>query len=80
MAVAITDFLLGYNVKPVKVFGVGSDNGLLYDDQGLSIAKEKQKVLETLCQAFDLVYFYDDNDRNCDLAREVGSGIKVYTV
>ena len=74
MVVAITDFLLGYNVKPMKVFGVGSD------EVKLDIAAEKKKVLETLCQAFDLVYFYDDCDKNCDLAREVGSGIKVYTV
>lgn len=74
MAVAITDFLLGYNVKPMKVFGVGSD------EVKLDIAAEKKKVLQTLCQAFDLVYFYDDCDKNCDLAREIGSGIKVYTV
>ena len=74
MVVAITDFLLGYNVKPVKVFGIGSD------EVKLDIAAEKKKVLQTLCQAFDLVYFYDDCDKNCDLAREVGSGIKVYTV
>jgi phosphoserine phosphatase len=74
VAVAISDFLVGHHVKPVKVFGVGSD------EVKLDIAAEKKKVLETLCQAFDLVYFYDDCDKNCDLAREIGSGIKVYTV
>tara|TARA_Y100000004_G_scaffold60787_1_gene68009 strand:- start:557 stop:1066 length:510 start_codon:yes stop_codon:yes gene_type:complete len=74
MVVAITDFLMGYHIKPMKVFGVGSD------EVKLDIAAEKKKVLEILCQAFDLVYFYDDCDKNCDLAREVGSGIKVYTV
>lgn len=74
VAVAISDFLVGHNVKPMKVFGVGSD------EVKLDIAAEKKKVLETLCQAFDLVYFYDDCDKNCDLAREIGSGIKVYTV
>lgn len=74
VVVAITDFLLGHDVKPMKVFGVGSD------EVKLDIAAEKKKVLETLCQAFDLVYFYDDCDKNCDLAREVGSGIKVYSV
>ena len=74
MAVAISDFLVGHNVKPVKVFGVGSD------EVKVDIAAEKKKVLETLCQAFDLVYFYDDNEENCDHARQIGTGIKVYTV
>jgi hypothetical protein len=74
VVVAIGDFLLGHNVRPMKVFGVGSD------EVKLDIAVEKKKVLETLCQAFDLVYFYDDCDKNCNLAREIGSGIKVYTI
>ncbi len=71
---AIMDFLAGFDVTPVKVFGVGSD------DKKVDIAAEKQKVLATLTQAFDLVYFYDDSEENCDLARGIGSGIKVYLV
>ena len=74
VAGAIIDFLAECNVKPVKVFGVGSD------DKKVSIPSEKQKVLLTLAQAFDLVYFYDDSEENCDLARGVGNGIKVYLV
>ena len=74
VAGAIMDFLAGCDVKPVKVFGVGSDN------KKVDIAAEKQKVLSTLTQAFDLVYFYDDSEENCDLARGVGNGIKVYLV
>ena len=74
MADAIADWLCGFDVKPVRVFGVGSD------DKKVDIAAEKKKVLETLCQAFDLVYFYDDNEENCDHARQIGTGIKVYTV
>ncbi len=74
VADAIMDFLAGFDVKPVKVFGVGSD------DKKVDIAAEKQKVLATLTQAFDLVYFYDDSEENCDLARGIGSGIKVYLV
>ena len=74
VADAIIDFLADFDVKPVKVFGVGSD------DEKVDIAAEKQKVLATLTQAFDLVYFYDDSEENCDLARGIGSGIKVYLV
>ena len=74
VAAAITDWLLGFGVKPVRVFGVGSD------DKKTDIAEEKQKVLTTLTQAFDLVYFYDDHKDNCELAHMLGSGIKVYLV
>ena len=74
VATAITDWLLGFGVKPVRVFGVGSD------DKKTDIAEEKQKVLTTLTQAFDLVYFYDDHKDNCELAHMLGSGIKVYLV
>ena len=74
VADAIMDFLADFDVKPVKVFGVGSDT------EKVDIAAEKQKVLGTLVQAFDLVYFYDDSEENCSLARGVGNGIKVYLV
>ncbi len=74
VADAIMDFLAECDVKPVKVFGVGSDT------EKVDIAAEKQKVLGTLAQAFDLVYFYDDSEENCDLARGVGNGVKVYLV
>jgi len=74
VADAIADWLCGFDVKPVKVFGVGSDT------EKVDIAAEKQKVLGTLAQAFDMVYFYDDSEENCDLARGVGNGIKVYLV
>ena len=74
VADAIADWLCGFDVKPVSVFGVGSD------DKKVDIPSEKQKVLLTLAQAFDLVYFYDDSEVNCDLARGIGNGIKVYLV
>jgi FMN phosphatase YigB (HAD superfamily) len=74
VADAIMDFLAECDVKPVKVFGVGSDT------EKVDIAAEKKKVLGTLAQVFDLVYFYDDSEENCDLARGVGNGVKVYLV
>ena len=74
VAEAISDWLFGFDVRPVRVFGVGRD------DKKVDIAEEKKKVLTTLAQAFDLVYFYDDHEENCDLARGIGNGIKVYLV
>jgi hypothetical protein len=59
-------------VKPVKVHAVGSD------DSKVNIAEEKQKVLQTLKQLFDVVYFYDDDKHNVDLADQVG--VKTYLV
>jgi hypothetical protein len=68
----IADWLCGFDVKPVRVFGVGSD------DKKVDIPSEKQKVLQTLNQLFDVVYFYDDDQHNVDLADQVG--VKTYLV
>ena len=73
VAAAIVSFLAGYSVKPVGVHCVGSDT------EKVDIAAEKKKVLDTIAQVFDLVYFYDDSKENCDLAKNV-SGVKVYLV
>ena len=72
VADAIVDWLCGFDVKPVRVFGVGSD------DKKVDIPAEKQKVLQTLNQLFDVVYFYDDDQHNVDLAGQVG--VKTYLV
>ena len=72
VADAIFDWLCGFDVQPVRVYGVGSD------DKKVDIAVEKQKVLTTLNQLFDVVYFYDDDQHNVDLADQVG--VKTYLV
>ena len=72
VANAITEWLCGFGVKPVRVFGVGSDS------EKVDIAEEKQKVLQTIKELFDVVYFYDDDQHNVDLAGQVG--VKTYLV
>ena len=72
VAKAIADWLCGFGVKPVKVFGIGSD------DKKVDIAEEKKKVLQTIKDLFDVVYFYDDDQHNVDLADQVG--VKTYLV
>tara|TARA_R110002167_G_scaffold9520_2_gene43383 strand:+ start:3314 stop:3811 length:498 start_codon:yes stop_codon:yes gene_type:complete len=72
VAKAVTSWLLGLNIKPLFVFGVGSDD----------IAEEKQKVLATLNQIFDVVYLYDDDQNQLYLANFEQSqvGVKAYLV
>ena len=72
VANAIADWLCGFGVKPVKVHAVGSD------DSKVNIAEEKQKVLQTIKELFDVVYFYDDDQHNVDLADQVG--VKTYLI
>ena len=72
VAAAITEWLCGFGVKPVRVFGVGSDS------KKVDIPAEKQKVLQTIKELFDVVYFYDDDQHNVDLADQVG--VKTYLV
>ena len=73
VAAAIVSFLAGFSVKPVGVHCVGSDT------EKVDIAAEKGKVLKTIQEMHDVVYFYDDSKENCDLAKNV-SGVKVYLV
>ena len=49
------------------------------DTEKVNIAAEKGKVLRTIQEMHDVVYFYDDSKENCDLAKNV-SGVKVYLV
>ena len=73
VAAAIISFLAGFSVKPVGVHCVGSDT------EKVDIAAEKGKVLRTIQEMHDVVYFYDDSKENCDLAKNV-SGVKVYLI
>ena len=72
VADAIASWLLGFGVKAVAVHGVGSD------EKKVDIAAGKQRVLSCLKQIFDVVYFYDDDQHNVDLADQVG--VKTYLV
>ena len=67
---AIASWMIGNGVKPIRVFCVGGRRD--------RIAKEKAKVLETLKQIFDVVYFYDDCQDNIDMAQKVG--VKCYLI
>lgn len=74
VASAIANFLLKHGIKPVEVYGVGSE------DKKVNIADEKKKVLQQLAEEFTKVYFYDDCEENCELAKNASDNIKVYLV
>jgi phosphoserine phosphatase len=70
---AIASYLARFNIvaKAIHAVGSGAD---------VNIAEEKRKVLETLIQVFDCVYFYDDCLENCEAASSVSSSVKVFLV
>jgi uncharacterized HAD superfamily protein len=61
---AIASFLAGFDIK-------------VEDESKVDIALEKRKVLETIKEIHDLVFYYDDCPKNCDAARKITS-VKVY--
>jgi hydroxymethylpyrimidine pyrophosphatase-like HAD family hydrolase len=71
---AIASFLAGFDIKPVSIHCVG---GPVEDESKVDIALEKRKVLETIKEIHDLVFYYDDCPKNCDAARKITS-VKVY--
>jgi len=67
---AINLWLSEYNIQTRTVFCVGGDKE--------SIAKNKRTVLLSIMEKHDKTYFYDDNETNIELAKEVG--VKSYLV
>jgi hypothetical protein len=61
---AIAKFLEGFSVTAKEIFCVGSS-------KGGSIAKAKRKVLLSIIENFDRIWFFDDDDRNIDLAKDL---------
>ena len=61
---AIAEFLKGFGVVAKEIHCVGSANGG-------DIAKAKRKVLLSVIENFDRVWFFDDDARNIELARDL---------
>ena len=70
VADAIQDFLSRFGIKATAVHCVGDD--------GSDISKNKRKVLLTIMEAYDKIYFYDDDQKNVEAAQEIG--VKSYKV
>ena len=70
VADAIQEFLSQFGIKATAVHCVGDD--------GSDISKNKRKVLLTIMEAYDKIYFYDDDQKNVEAAEEIG--VKSYKV
>ena len=72
VADAISKFLSVHKIKAKQIICLGDKN------EDSSIAESKRVVLHTIMQSYDKIYFYDDNEKNVKLAKEVG--VKSYLV
>jgi hypothetical protein len=61
---AIAEFLQGFGVVAKEIHCVGSSNCG-------DIAKAKRKVLLSIIENFDQVWFFDDDARNIELAKDL---------
>jgi hypothetical protein len=64
VASAIAEWLIGFGIVAKEVHCVGSSNGG-------DIAKAKRKVLLSIIENFDRVWFFDDDARNIELASDL---------
>lgn len=54
------------NIPLKNIITIGSEN--LGED---SISTKKEKILRTLIEKYDIVYFFDDNEKNIELANKI---------
>ena len=70
IADAIQGFLNQFGIEATAVHCVG--------DSGSDISRNKRKVLLTIMESYDKIYFYDDDTANVKAAQEIG--VKSYQV
>ena len=70
IADAIQEFLSQFDIKATAIHCVG--------DSGSDISRNKRKVLLTIMESYDKIYFYDDDQKNVEAAQEIG--VKSYQV
>ena len=72
VADAIEKFLRLNNIKAKQIICVGDK------DEPALIASNKREALIKIMRSYDKTYFYDDNKKNIELAKEIG--VKSYLV
>jgi len=65
----IAEFLKRFSIEAKTIYCVGKSNKT-------NIAKEKQTVLMAIINTHDVTYFYDDDDKNIELANELNCRAK----
>ena len=64
IANAIAEFLNGFDIEANETHCVGSN-------ANVNVAKAKRKVLLSIIENHDVVYFFDDDEANIELASEL---------
>jgi FMN phosphatase YigB (HAD superfamily) len=64
VASAISEWLASFGITAKQIHCVGSSNGG-------DIAKAKRKILLSIIENFDRVWFFDDDARNIELAKDL---------
>lgn len=72
VADAIQKFLRLNNIRAKQIICVGDE------EESSLIANRKREVLIKIMKSYDKTYFYDDNKKNIELAKEIG--VKSYLV
>lgn len=65
-------------VEYIRLHGINAKEVYCVGGSSVSIEKAKRKVLMTIMENYDKVYFYDDHDKNVEEAKRVG--VKAYKV
>jgi hypothetical protein len=64
IANAIAEFLSGFGIEAKAIHCVGSN-------ANVNVAKAKRKVLLSIIENHDVVWFFDDDEKNIELASEL---------
>lgn len=65
----IAEFLNRFGIEAKTIYCVGKSNDT-------NIAREKQKILMAIINTHTVTYFYDDDDKNIELANELNCRAK----
>jgi len=70
IANAIAEFLSGFDIEATEIHCIGEDNPE-QGNVGQNVAKAKRTVLLSIIENYDVIYFFDDDEKNIELASEL---------
>jgi phosphoserine phosphatase len=70
IAHAIAEFLSGFDIEATEIHCIGEDSPE-QGNVGQNVAKAKRTVLLSIIENHDVIYFFDDDEKNIELASEL---------
>ena len=70
IANAIAEFLSGFDIQAHEIHCIGEDSPE-QGNVGQNVAKAKRTVLLSIIENHDVIYFFDDDEKNIELASEL---------